>query len=88
MKVEFVRSKSLMSAGPMGPTVRVFSVGDVVDFDDLQAQIFIAQSDAVAAGTKPAKAAAAKPAVEAVVAPVEVAADEPAKITPKAKKTR
>ena len=55
MKIQIVRSTTLQAIGSLGPVNRVLSVGDVVELDDLQAQILIAQQDAVKATDKAAK---------------------------------
>lgn len=82
MKVEFIRVRKVNAAGPNGPFTRVFSIGEVVELPDLDAQIALAAGEAVIARAK----AAAKEAQEAAPEPVTEAPKAPSKAA--AKKAR
>jgi hypothetical protein len=73
MKVQIIREKSFSAAGPQGPFTRVFAIGDVVDLDEVYAQMLIVDG---AAKHAPEKASKAAPKAE----------EKPAKPAPKAKK--
>lgn len=85
MRVQFVRERSFSAAGPNGPFVRVFAVGQVVEVESMHGAMLVAAGDAVDADkAKPAKAP--QKAEEAVSEPVS----EPVKVQAKAsaKKSR
>lgn len=47
MEVKIIRAISLPGVNANGPFTREFKVGDIVDVPDMQANIWIAQNDAV-----------------------------------------
>lgn len=55
MKVQFIKSSSFQTAGPQGPGVRIFAIGEVVDLPELHARMVLASGEAQAAAEKPAK---------------------------------
>lgn len=60
MKVQIVREKSFAVVGSQGPFTRVFAIGDIIDLDEVHAQMLIAEGTAKHSADKPAKPAAEK----------------------------
>lgn len=54
MRVEIIKERRLQAAGPSGPFVRVFSIGDLVDLPDSYASAFISGGHARIPVAKPA----------------------------------
>jgi hypothetical protein len=50
MLVKFVRERSFVSAGPDGPSQRVFEIGEVVDLPEMHARMEMMQGAAVREG--------------------------------------